>query len=121
MKVYKVNNKNYEKHVLVGSFERPAVVKFVSENCHLCVNLKPVYRELAKMFDKQYSFFTVDTDEEPDMAKFFLTDGVPTIVTVKQGETKELPYPYDNADELTGYPKQYLIDYLNKMTQPKEG
>ena len=46
---------NIEREVLDSS--KPAVVKFSSENCHLCVALDPVTERLHTKYKDKFNFY----------------------------------------------------------------
>ena len=59
MKVHKASLENFENEILNSS--KPCMVKFSHDGCHLCVELKPIYAELAKKYADVMNFFDVDT------------------------------------------------------------
>ena len=101
---------NIEAEVLDSN--KPAVVKFSSENCHLCVALEPVTERLHTKYKDKFNFYNVNTTEQEKLTEIFSDDGVPTIYIFKDGDAVEIPYP-ERPDEKTGYSEEYLDEYLN--------
>jgi thioredoxin-like negative regulator of GroEL len=90
---------NIDQEVL--SIERPSVVLFKSNSCHLCNELWPYYKTLEKRFG-EFKFCYIDTESETRLGKIFSIDGVPSIYVIYKGESWEVDYP----DE--GYTEEYL-------------
>ena len=110
-----VKDLNYEqfKKDVVGKRET-CVIKFYSNSCHLCVNLAPLYEELSIRYADRVIFYKVNTFQEEEMTKIFSDDGVPTIYFFHDGMYGEIPYPYGNSDDLTGYREADITDYVEK-------
>tara|TARA_A100001515_G_scaffold15239_2_gene11245 strand:+ start:179 stop:526 length:348 start_codon:yes stop_codon:yes gene_type:complete len=90
------------------------VVKFYSETCPLCLNLAPLYKNISKKYAGLVDFYKVDTIKEEKLSDIFKMDGVPTIYFFYDGKYGEIPYPYNNPDDLTGYREADIIDYIEK-------
>ena len=56
----------------------------------------------------------VDTNKEKELSEIMKFDGVPTLFLFHNGNYSEIPYPYENPHELTGYHKDDIICYINK-------
>ena len=109
-KVYVMKSGYFDR--IVSQAPIPCVVKFTSSGCHLCHELKPVYKEVAKKFKDKYAFFSVDCDAEDDLRQEFSNDGVPTI-RIYSGNPRaghEIPYP---SNEVSGYGFEDLVKFLN--------
>jgi len=87
---------------------KPFIVKFKRDDCPVCVDLQPDYKEVASKFNN-LDFFDVDVDEEPDLSDLFISDGVPTLYYIHGRSFKELDYPQD------GFDKQSLTREINKI------
>jgi len=107
MNVYKASLENFEDEILNSS--KPSMVKFSHDGCHLCVELKPIYTELADRYSDVMNFFDVDTLKETKLTTIFSDDGVPTIYFFVNGDGAEVPYP---DDEHSGYSKESLIKFI---------
>ena len=110
MKVY-VLKEDYFDRVIDGA-PSPCVVKFTSSGCHLCHELQPIFKEVAKKYYKKFIFFNVDCDEEEELRQEFSDDGVPTIRVYNKNprEGLEIPYPHNAA---SGYGEEDLINFLD--------
>jgi len=108
MSIHKVSLESFEDEVLNSS--KPSVVKFSHDGCHLCVELKPIYAELAGRYADVMNFFDVDTLKETKLTTIFSDDGVPTIYFFVNGDGAEIPYP---EDEHSGYSKKSLTKFIN--------
>jgi len=110
-KVFVLGKDNFER--VIKSAPAPCVVKFTSDGCHLCHELRPIFKEVAKIFENKYVFFNIDCDKEEELKEEFSSDGVPTIRIYDNNprEGYEIPYP---GNETSGYGKEDLINFLKK-------
>lgn len=97
--------------ILRGEVKEDAVcvVKFYSNGCHLCHNLKDYYEEMSTRDEYEHiHFFAFNVDNDPEIEKRLKFNGVPTISLIKTntGNTKPkiriLKDP-DNPNEKTWY------------------
>ena len=109
MRVNKASLENFENEILNSS--KPCMVKFSHDGCHLCVELKPIYAELAQKY-RDIKFFNIDSLKETKLTKIFSDDGVPTIYFFINGDGAEVPYP---EDERSGYSKESLVNFINNF------
>ena len=80
--------------LLKGEVKEDSVcmVKFYSNNCHLCHNLKEYYEDLSDIDDyKDIHFFAFNIDDYPQMEKKLNFNGVPTISLIKTYADDRLP------------------------------
>ena len=110
MKVHKASLENFENEILNSS--KPCMVKFSHDGCHLCVELEPIYAELAKKYADVMNFFDVDSLKETKLTTIFSDDGVPTIYFFVNGDGAEVPYP---EDDHSGYSKESLTNFANNF------
>jgi thioredoxin-like negative regulator of GroEL len=68
------------------SEQATCVVKFYSNNCHLCHNLKEYYEDLSSeaVYEDLY-FFAFNVDDHPEVERQLKFNGVPTISLIKSG------------------------------------
>lgn len=105
----------FKKEILVK--RKTCMVKFYSESCPLCVHLAPVYEQIAKELEgqnKEIYFYKVDVDKQKELSDRLNFEGVPTLFLFHNGRYSEVPYPYDDPDDLTGYRKDDIIDFIHK-------
>ena len=108
---------NFEQEILESDVE--CLVKFSSRGCHLCRGLNSVYESLYGRYGSEIKFATVDLQVNPDLAKVFQIDGVPTIYFFTGGDAEEVPYPED-PNIISGYGEDYLIKYLEDYLRRKK-
>ena len=81
--------------------EKPVLVDFGAPWCGPCKMLDPVLEELAEEFDGQVDFYSVNVDDNQQLAMDFSIMGVPTVILFRDGQPVE---------RLTGFrPKRALI------------
>ncbi|MSR73972.1 MAG: thioredoxin [Planctomycetes bacterium] len=65
-----------------------SVIDFGASWCGPCQTLAPAYEKLATEFQGRARLFKVDVDAELELSAHFEVMSVPTIVFIKDGETK---------------------------------
>ena len=110
MIVKKLDSSNFDD--LVIQSDKPCVVKFYNKGCHLCRALYPVFERLAEKYANRLRFFRIDSEDDPLFSDPYLDGGVPTIQIFSKGIPPVLiGYP-EEPDEITGYPRDYLDQWL---------
>jgi len=75
------------RKLLKGQVEESptSVIKFYSNGCHLCHNLKDYYEAIANSYTTEEGvyFFAFNIDDSPQLQKELKINGVPTILTIK--------------------------------------
>lgn len=110
--IKELNVKLFKDKVLVK--RETCMVEFYSTICPLCVNFGPVYEEIANEMEPKIKFYKVDVNKEQELTKLMEFEGVPTMFLFYNGDYHEVPYPYDNPHEKTGYYKKDIINFINK-------
>jgi len=110
------------KKILASKVKEDAtcVIKFYSNDCHLCHNLKDYYEDISN--DAKYEgvhFFAFNVDNYPAIEKQLSFNGVPTISLIKtfssnrKAKIRVLPDP-DQPNEQTWYRVRYIKDFIEK-------
>lgn len=100
---------NFEREILES--EKPCVVSFKSDGCHLCLGLARVLFGLERRYGKRLKFGVVDLKAEAEIFEVFDIDGVPTVFMFESGDGVEIPYP-ETPSLLSGYSEEYLTKYF---------
>ena len=83
-----------------------AFVDFNATWCGPCRMVGPIFDELADEYDGKVEFFSVDVDENPDIAAKFGVMSIPTLVMLRNGAETE---------RVVGFrPKEALKQILDK-------
>ncbi|MCR4831180.1 MAG: thioredoxin [Pseudobutyrivibrio sp.] len=83
-----------------------SVLDFNATWCGPCKMLAPVLEEVSEDFAGKANFYSVDTDENPDLAREYGIMNIPAIVVIKDGE---------KVDMNVGFvPKEVLSDFVSK-------
>jgi thioredoxin-like negative regulator of GroEL len=89
--------------------EKPYIIKFTDPDCHLCVELKPIFHKISKEFGDKFEFGNVTVGDNQELTDLFVSDGVPAIYVIDKKQLHEIPYPSD------GYGYDYLKNYLTNL------
>ncbi len=83
-----------------------SVLDFNATWCGPCKMLGPVLEEVSEEMADDAKFFSIDTDENPDLAKEYGIMNIPAIVVLKDGQ---------KVDMNVGFvPKEALKDFVSK-------
>ncbi len=85
MSVARLSKTSLQK-ILSGDIKEDAtcVIKFYSNGCHLCHNLKDYYEDISNIDEfSDLHFFAFNVDNYPQIEKQLKFNGVPTISLIK--------------------------------------
>jgi len=77
-----------------GNFEtiindtKPVIIDFHALWCGPCKVQSPILKELAAELGENVKVIKIDVDQNPELAKRFQIQGVPTLMIFKKGEIK---------------------------------
>ena len=84
-----------------------AVIDFSATWCGPCQMLAPVLEEVSEQYAGKVSFFNVDVDENPELARQYQIMNIPALVVLKKGQ---------KADMQIGLaPKDAIADFIEKQ------
>lgn len=110
---------NFKSNVMES--DRPVVVKFFSNGCHLCRALKPVYEKLSEEYEGKLTFAKVDSTREQLLVRYFKPDGVPEIFIVNplaEGAKRVYTIPYPKKpDPRMGFSESYLVRQFERYIE----
>ena len=96
------------------------VLKFYSNNCHLCHSLRQYYLDISEREEYQdLEFFAYNIDDYPDIENKLNFKGVPTIFVVhanignRKPKLRLLPEP-ENPNDHTWYKTSDICNFLNR-------
>jgi len=99
-----------------------SVIKLGHDGCPLCVNLTPVYEEMAEIYedDEIFDFFEIDVIADDDVLVDRMragnpsdNPGVPEIWFYHLGIFKEIPWP--DQPSSSGYSIWYLKSFFDNF------
>lgn len=97
-----LNQDEFEKKVRLA--DRPVILEFGAPWCGPCRMLEPILVEIAEDYAGRVGFYSVDVDQNPELAMTYGVMGVPTLILFSEGQP---------VARLTGYrPKHALVKAL---------
>ena len=117
MSVDRLSKKALQK-ILSGQIKEDAtcVVKFYSNSCHLCHNLKDTYEDIAGQYQDLH-FFAFNIQDYPTAEKILGFKGVPSISLIKTGglrpRIRVLKDPEKPYEEMWFNPKD-IVEFIEK-------
>ncbi len=82
-----VTTADFEAEVLKSSI--PVLIDFHAVWCGPCKASAPALEDAAREFEGEIAFVKVDVDQEPEIAKTYDVQGVPTFIVMKDGQPVE--------------------------------
>ena len=70
----------------VSTSDKPIVVDFWANWCMPCKVTKPILESLADEYSDKVEFLPIDADHSRDMLEHFKVIGIPTVLTIRNGE-----------------------------------
>ena len=70
----------------VTTAEKPIVVDFWAPWCMPCRVTKPILEKLAGEYGSKVEFLPIDADNSRDVLEHFKVIGIPTVLTIRNGE-----------------------------------
>jgi hypothetical protein len=68
---------------------------------------------LAEQYKDKFKFGNVNSSTQRKLFRLFNIDGVPEIFIIHGNDLYHIEYPEDNADPISGYPKDYITEHLD--------
>ncbi len=88
--------------------EKPVLVDFFAEWCGPCKMMPPILSEVASTLGDKVRILKIDVDKNPQPARSYNVQGVPTLIIFKNGEIKWRQSGVIQAKQLVQLLQQYV-------------
>lgn len=110
-RVLSVGAGDFSREVLYSPI--PVVVDAYADWCAPCRVLAPLLERYAAMYDGEVAFRKVNVDQEPEVAKVYRVESLPTLLVFERGRL---------TDRVVGLPRvPEMTDRLDKLAGREPG
>lgn len=121
--IFEISKTSFNSSVILNSYKIPVFVEFMGVWSEPCIRLADSLADLAKEFAGQFIFAKVDIDEQPELAKEYSIENVPTLKVFNDGEVVHSKEGLIQEDELRLLLKTYGVaresDELREQARQK--
>ena len=103
-----MNPQNSKFSALVNS-EKPVLIDFSAEWCGPCKIMPPILEQLKSELGDQVRIVKIDVDKNPDLARKYQIQGVPTLMIFQNGQQKWRQSGVMQAYQLKQVLQPYII------------
>lgn len=113
-KVKVINQKEFLElfDMATGSAKQTCVIDFNATWCGPCKQLAPILEELAAEYDGQVYFYSIDIDQNKEIAKGLQIQSIPYLLYFAEGADE----PLESVGLL---PKEEVKEFINKIYRPQ--
>lgn len=97
MSVIIITKENFKSTVLENS--KPVLLDFSATWCGPCQMLAPTIHEIADEHP-EFAVCKIDVDEQPELASAFNIVSIPTLITIKEGNTVNKAVGYISKEKI---------------------
>lgn len=87
--------------------DKPVLVDFFAEWCGPCKVMAPILKEVKSRLGEEVTILKVDVDKNPETARSYNIQGVPTLILFRNGNIKWRQSGVVNARDLQSVLKNY--------------
>ncbi|MCR5488083.1 MAG: thioredoxin [Lachnospiraceae bacterium] len=80
-----------------------AVVDFFADWCGPCKMLSPVLESLSEDYEGRVSFFSINVDENQEIAMEYSVNNIPNLILLKKGEKADQSVGFKPAEALKSW------------------
>ena len=113
-KVKVINQKEFLElfDMATGSAKQTCVIDFNATWCGPCKQLAPILEELAAEYDGKVYFYSIDIDQNKEIAKGLQIQSIPYLLYFAEGADE----PLESVGLL---PKEEVKEFINKIYRPQ--
>lgn len=95
-------------HAEIEGSQKPVVIDVFATWCGPCMEMKPIFEELAQAHSDTYTFAELNVDEAREVAIKYGVTSVPSFIFLKDGKVMGKKIGYMPAEDLMDAIHQYL-------------
>lgn len=92
----------------IAQSKMPVIIKIYASWCGPCMQMAPLYDELAKEMGGQYKFAQINVDDSRELSIQYGVTSIPTIIFIKNNKVVGREVGYLSKDDL----KERIAEYL---------
>ena len=85
----------------VTDSNQPIIIKASAAWCGPCIQMIPIFEEIAKIFQDKVKFLELNVDQARDIAIQYGITSIPTLIFIKDGQIVNKETRYIDKEDLT--------------------
>ncbi len=106
MSIVSIKKENYKQEI--ADSDKPIILDIYATWCGPCIQIAPIFEELAREYGHLYKFAKLNVDESRELAIMYGVTSIPTFVFIKNNEVLGKETGYLSKEDLLGKIKSFF-------------